>query len=68
MIGQDLSGYVLEDVAIDFLEQTSINDLDPNNIMDAEGIRRITELTAQQSVETNDLKRQEEIRIKRQEH
>jgi flotillin len=66
VIGQDLSGYVLEDVAIDFLEQTSINDLDPNNIMDAEGIRRITELTAQQSVETNDLKRQEEIRIKRQ--
>lgn len=66
VIGQDLSGYVLEDVAIDFLEQTSINDLDPNNIMDSEGIRRITELTTQQSVETNDLKRQEEIRIKRQ--
>ena len=66
VIGQDLSGYVLEDVAIDFLEQTSINDLDPNNIMDSEGIRRITELTAQQAVETNDLKRQEEIRIKRQ--
>jgi uncharacterized membrane protein YqiK len=66
VIGQDLSGYVLEDVAIDFLEQTSIHDLDPNNIMDSEGIRRITELTAQQSVETNDLKRQEEIKIKRQ--
>jgi len=66
VIGQDLSGYVLEDVVIDFLEQTSIHDLDPNNIMDAEGIKRITELTAQQSVETNDLKRQEEIRIKRQ--
>ncbi|GHF97010.1 flotillin family protein [Thalassotalea marina] len=66
VIGQDLSGFVLEDVAIDFLEQTSINDLDPNNIMDSEGIRRITELTAQQSVQTNDLKRQEEIRIKRQ--
>jgi len=66
VIGQDLSGYVLEDVAIDFLEQTSIHDLDPNNIMDAEGIRRITELTAIQSVETNDLKRQEEIRIKHQ--
>lgn len=66
VIGQDLSGYVLEDVAIDFLEQTSIHDLDPNNIMDSEGIRRITELTAKQSVETNDLKRQEEIKIKRQ--
>ena len=66
IIGQDLSGYVLEDVAIDFLEQTSINDLDPNNIMDAEGIRRITELTAEQNVQTNELKRQEEIRIKRE--
>lgn len=34
--------------------------------MDAEGIRRITELTSEQSVQTNNLKRQEEIRIKRQ--
>jgi len=66
IIGQDLSGYVLEDVAIDFLEQTSITDLDPNNIMDAEGIRRITELTAEQNVQTNELKRQQEIRIQRE--
>ena len=42
VIGKDLNGYVLEDVAIDYLEQTKKSELDPNNIMDAEGIRKIT--------------------------
>src|SRR5690606_8198074 len=43
-IGNDLNGYVLEDVAIDYLEQTPKSSLDPNNILDAEGIKKITEL------------------------
>ena len=55
VIGRDLNGYVLEDVAIDYLEQTPKALLDQNNIMDAEGIRKITELTAQQNVITNEL-------------
>ncbi|ALO44099.1 hypothetical protein CWB73_02960 [Pseudoalteromonas phenolica] len=63
VIGQDLSGYTLEDVAIDYLEQTSINKLDPNNILDAEGIRRITEKTAEQNVKTNQLKCDEKAQI-----
>ncbi len=66
VIGQDLSGYTLEDVAIDYLEQTSIAKLDPMNILDAEGIRRITEMTASQNVATNQLNNEEEIQIKRQ--
>lgn len=66
VIGQDLSGYTLEDVAIDYLEQTKIEMLDPNNILDSEGIRRITEKTAQQNVETNQLKCDEKIRIEHQ--
>jgi uncharacterized membrane protein YqiK len=66
VIGQDLSGYTLEDVAIDYLEQTKIEMLDPNNILDAEGIRRITEKTAHQNVETNQLKCDEKIRIEHQ--
>lgn len=41
---QHLNGYVLEDMAIDFLAQTPIENLDPNNIVDAQSIRRITEL------------------------
>ena len=39
VIGRDLNGYVLEDVAIDYLEQTPKHLLDPSNILDAEGIR-----------------------------
>jgi uncharacterized membrane protein YqiK len=53
IIGKDLNGYVLEDVAIDYLEQTSLAELDPDNILDADGIRKITERTATQHIETN---------------
>jgi uncharacterized membrane protein YqiK len=64
-IGNDLNGYVLEDVAIDYIEQTPKSSLDPNNILDAEGIRKITELTATQNVRTNILERDEELAIKK---
>src|SRR5690606_35604042 len=52
-----------EDVAIDYLEQTPKSSLDPTNILDAEGIRKITELTAAQNVITNELSRNEELAI-----
>lgn len=59
IIGKDLNGYVLEDVAIDFLEQTPLEELDPNNILDADGIRKITERTATQHIETNKAEQRE---------
>ena len=65
VIGNDLNGYVLEDVAIDYLEQTAKNSLDPSNILDAEGIRKITELTAAQNVITNELERNQELAIQK---
>lgn len=65
VIGNDLNGYVLEDVAIDYLEQTPKSSLDPNNILDAEGIRKITQLTAAQNIITNDFERNEELAIKK---
>jgi uncharacterized membrane protein YqiK len=65
VIGADLNGYILEDVAIDYLEQTPKSSLDPNNILDAEGIRKITELTAAQNVITNELERNEELAMKK---
>jgi uncharacterized membrane protein YqiK len=65
VIGDDLNGYVLEDVAIDYLEQTPKSLLDPSNILDAEGIKKITELTAIQNVRTNMLERDEELAIKK---
>ena len=63
VIGTDLNGYVLEDVAIDYLEQTKKSDLDPNNIMDAEGIRKITQMTAAQNIQTNDLVQEERLAV-----
>ncbi|MGO3126611.1 MAG: hypothetical protein ACTIJY_00915 [Luteimonas sp.] len=63
VIGNDLNGYVLEDVAIDYLEQTPKHVLDPHNILDAEGIRKITELTATQNVVTNELEQNERLAI-----
>src|SRR3954462_4162309 len=66
VIGTDLNGYSLEDAAIDFLEQTSMVSLDPKNILDAKGIRKITELTAIETIKTNDYRRNEEKEITRQ--
>ncbi len=63
VIGEDMNGYVLEDVAIDYLEQTPKSHLDPTNILDSEGIRRITEITASRSIETNRLEKDEELAI-----
>lgn len=66
VIGTDLNGYSLEDAAIDFLEQTPLSSLDPKNILDAQGIRKITELTAIEAVKTNDYRRNEEKELTRQ--
>ncbi|MER5647387.1 flotillin family protein [Streptosporangium sp. NPDC002524] len=66
VIGTDLNGYSLEDAAIDYLEQTSLLSLDRNNILDAQGIRKITELTAIEHVRTNEFQRREEKEITRQ--
>lgn len=65
IIGRDLNGYFLEDVAIDYLEQTPVENLDPDNILDAQGIRKITELTSHQAIQTNDFTRSREETIKK---
>jgi len=62
-IGSDLNGYSLEDVAIDYLEQTPKAALDPNNILDSQGIKKITELTASQNIQTNIFEKDEELAI-----
>jgi flotillin len=60
VIGTDLNGYVLDDAAIDYLEQTPMNLLDTNNILDAEGIKKITDLTAKQQILANSITRNKE--------
>ena len=65
-IGQDLNGYILDDAAIDYLEQTPVEALDPDNILDAEGIKKITERTATQLILANSINREREKTIKKQ--
>ncbi|MEM8945106.1 MAG: flotillin family protein [Planctomycetota bacterium] len=66
VIGTDLNGYQLDDAAIDYLEQTPLDLLSPNNILDAEGIKKITELTAQEKVQENQFTREKEKTLKKQ--
>ena len=66
LIGRDLNGYALDDAAIDYLEQTHVSAMSAMNILDAEGIKKITELTAKQNMLSNSIKREEEKTIKQQ--
>lgn len=66
LIGKDLNGYSLEDAAIDYLEQTHVSALSPMNILDSQGIKKINELTAEQNILSNNIKRDEEKIIKQQ--
>ena len=64
-IGVDLFGFELVDAAIYYLEQTPLSSLDPNDIFDAQGIRKITELTAQENVRTTEYRCNEQVQIKK---
>lgn len=66
VIGRDLNGYVLEDAAIDYLEQTPLGSLDSKNILDAQGIHKITELTTHEHIKTNEFQNLEEKMITKQ--
>jgi uncharacterized membrane protein YqiK len=66
VIGRDLNGYILDDVAISYLEQTPLEVLDANNILDAAGIRKIIESTTRENIRTNELRQQERIEIAKQ--
>lgn len=63
VIGKDLNGYVLNDCAIDYLEQTPVEILDPNNVLDSLGIRKITEITTAANIDTNALKQKERMEL-----
>ena len=66
IIGTDLNGYVLDDCAIDYLEQTPIESMNENNILDAEGIKKIIDLTSEQKIQANHIEREKEKTIKKQ--
>ncbi|WP_373710028.1 flotillin family protein [Kaistella sp.] len=66
IIGTDLNGYILDDCAIDDLEQTPLSFLKADNILDSEGIKKIIELTAAQNIKSNLIRRDEEKTIRKQ--
>jgi uncharacterized membrane protein YqiK len=66
VIGTDLHGYVLNDTAIDYLEQTPIEVLDPSNVLDALGIKKITAITTAANIDTNQLKQKERMELGKQ--
>ena len=65
-IGTDLNGYRLDNCHIDYLEQTPLEKLSPTNILDAEGIKKITELTTLENVKRNYFEVEEAKTIKKQ--
>jgi len=66
IIGTNLNGFILDDAAIDYLEQTPLELLDPENILDAQGIKKITELTSVEAKLSNNIVRDKEKVIKQQ--
>ncbi len=66
VIGRDLNGYILDDAAIDYLEQTPIEILDPQNVLDSLGIKKITSITTLANIDTNQLKQRERMEIGKQ--
>lgn len=65
VVGRDLAGFVIDDVMIAPIEHTPLAQLDPNNIFDAEGSRRLTERAAAENIRTNELKRREAAELAR---
>jgi len=66
IIGSDLNGYALDNCHIDYLEQTPVEYLNEKNILDAQGIKKITELTAQEKIKSNLIEKEKEKIITKQ--
>lgn len=65
-IGKDLDGFFLQDVAIDYLEQAPLEQHDPDNVLDAEGIKKITEITQRERVVANEFSQRASVRIEKE--
>src|SRR5688572_21957249 len=65
-IGKDLDGFFLQDVAIDYLEQTPLDQHDPNNVLDSEGIKKITEITQRERVVANEFTQRAQVQVEKE--
>jgi flotillin len=65
-IGKDLDGFLLQDVAIDYLEQTPLAQHDPNNVLDSEGIKKITQITQRERVVANEFTQRAQVQVEKE--
>lgn len=65
-IGKDLDGFLLQDVAIDYLEQTPLDQHDPSNVLDSEGIKKITEITQRERVMANEFTQRAQVQVEKE--
>lgn len=65
-IGKDLDGFLLQDVAIDYLEQTPLDQHDPSNVLDAEGIKKITQITQKERVIANEHTQRAQVQVEKE--
>ena len=56
----------LQDVAIDYLEQTPLDQHDPNNVLDSEGIKKITEITQRERVVANEFTQRAQVQVEKE--
>ncbi len=66
IIGRDLNGYIVDDCAIDYLEQTPLDALKKDNILDSEAIKKIIDRTSIQQILANNIVREKEKTIRKQ--
>lgn len=65
LLQNDMEGFKLYDVVIDKIEQTPLEALDPQNILDVDGIRKISQITAEKNIETSQIRQHEETETKK---
>jgi uncharacterized membrane protein YqiK len=65
-IGKDLDGFLLQDVAIDYIEQTPLDQHDPSNVLDSEGIKKITEITQRERVVANEFTQRAQVQVEKE--
>ncbi|MDN3608249.1 peptidase [Vibrio ostreicida] len=65
VIGSEMDGFKIYDVVIDKIDQTALDAHNPNNILDVEGIRKISAITANKNTETNAIRQDERTTMKK---
>ena len=65
LLENDMEGFKLYDVVIDKIDQTPLDALDPNNILDVNGINKITKITAEKNIETAQVRENEKTETKK---